>query len=868
MADKKAPTPEEYRTQIEAYLRERDTYKTYAEAMKRALERACAVSLPEAIVQSRAKEVSSFAGKWVRKYKKYPDPIHNMNDLCGARVIVQTLEQVKAVCRFIEHNFHIVEKEDKGLLLGESAFGYRDIHYLVRVNTERAELIGFEPEEWNAIGNRTAEVQVRTWVQHAWADTLHDRIYKAPLRLSGETKRTGALLAAIMEDGDRSFDRLASELDRMAANYTAYADRDDVQKEVAAQELILENEPDESAKRPLFALQLSRLVAPAGEFDRVIELLDPHQAIQGPIRLELLLELGHALCRKHRNDPNSPDYLRGQSYLNEIIKLVTSTGLITVPNLRKQNSLHARAHYRLAWSWEVVTGAEVEALKNYRRAVELEPGNPYYIAGQLSFEIYCSRSASLIQAMHSVVRGAIEACKNHALAGTELPYAYFTAGRLSLLLDEGAASLGFYARGLRELFSGTSCAHPDLLKEEMEWLMRISFGTPPSENQCWTRNLISVAQSFQEKCVEKEIAPKSKKPMTKPEALIVAGGAASMGEESLKKAKLLLVAALKDFHGIVISGGTKSGVPGCVGEVCAQLRAEKSKRFRLVGYIPRHLPYDAPKDDRYDDFVVVGEEKSFSAEQILRNWVDFLSKGTEPEQVLLLGFGGGKISAIEYRIALALGATVALVESSGGEADKLLADPFWSGLENLFPIPMDPASVRAFVSRATREYERLEEMATAFHKVYVAGSTNRLPANMQPWSDLAETYKDANYKQARYAVEILRAVGFKVRPVNGNPALLTDFSPEEIECMAALEHGRWNIERLQDGWRPGKKRDDSNKIHNCLVPWEELPEDTKKYDRNAVKAFPGILIKAGLDVYRLPHQEGLLKRMQEILNLS
>jgi len=37
--------------------------------------------------------------------------------------------------------------------------------------------------------------------------------------------------------------------------------------------------------------------------------------------------------------------------------------------------------------------------------------------------------------------------------------------------------------------------------------------------------------------------------------------------------------------------------------------------------------------------------------------------------------------------------------------------------------------------------------------------------------------------------------------------------------MAELEHGRWNIERLRDGWRPGPRADEK-KIHDCLVAWE------------------------------------------------
>ena len=137
---------------------------------------------------------------------------------------------------------------------------------------------------------------------------------------------------------------------------------------------------------------------------------------------------------------------------------------------------------------------------------------------------------------------------------------------------------------------------------------------------------------------------------------------------------------------------------------------------------------------------------------------------------------------------------------------------------------------------------------------------------MRPWPKLGETFKKANYEQAKYAVEILRAVGFEVRPVKGEPVPFQNFSPDEIECMAALEHGRWNIERLRDEWRRGR-RDDSKKTHDCLVPWKELPEGIKKYDRNAANAFPEILTKAGLEVYRLPDQGARLKRIQALLKL-
>jgi hypothetical protein len=80
--------------------------------------------------------------------------------------------------------------------------------------------------------------------------------------------------------------------------------------------------------------------------------------------------------------------------------------------------------------------------------------------------------------------------------------------------------------------------------------------------------------------------------------------------------------------------------------------------------------------------------------------------------------------------------------------------------------------------------------------------------------------------------------------------VFTGFTDIEVERMAELEHGRWNVERLRDGWRYGKQRDDSRKTHDCLVSWQELSDDIKRYDRNAVRAFPETLAKAGLEVRR------------------
>lgn len=851
MGEKKKLTPEAHKQQIEAYEAQFAGYKTYAEALKRILEKACAVSLPDAFVQARPKSIASFAEKCARKQDKYKDPVNDMTDLCGARVIVQTLEQVKAVRQFIEANFKIEEKDDKGLLLGADVFGYRDMHYIVRIRGDKAAALGFKPDEVKAIGDKRAEVQVRTWVQHAWADTLHDRMYKTKLKYPAEFKRTGALLAAIMEDGDRAFNRLALDIDGMLANYSAYASKADVEREIGMQTLIMANAPD--AKKPGLSIQLARLVSAGGDYARVVRELDPFANSQGLLRCEILLELGFALCKVHRAAPKSADYRRGQRYLEEIVKHCEGDALTAVPNLRKRQSLHARALARLAWSWEVVPGEEHRAREAYRRALAAEPGNPYYLADVLGYEAHCAGNTEFVASMATTLREAIRTCNAHTINGTELPYACFTAGRLHLLLNEPHPALGCYARGIRHMLAGTSCVPPDTLDAEIAWLLRVSGAQRLTGGYLWARQALDLARRVTGMKDESTDEPSAEKTPLKVPVLIVAGGAGSLTADVAGKVHPMLAGALAGFRGTVVSGGTAVGIPGCVGEIAGALAARGAKHFDLVGYIPRLLPNDAPRDARYDRLVTCGEQ-GFSPDQIIRNWQDILASGIEPKDVLLLGVGGGELSSVEYRLALALGANVAVVQESGGAADALIADPWWTAVPNLLVMPFDETTLRALIIPAGRAFaaETLEEMAQAFHKRYVDGSTGKLPANMRPWDKLDDTFRTANREQAHYAVEILAACGFAVRNVADpkNPVVFTGFTDSELERMAEMEHGRWNVERLRDGWRPGTPRDDTKKFHDCLVTWADLPDDIKHYDRDAVRKFPEILAKAGLEVVR------------------
>lgn len=53
-----------------------------------------------------------------------------------------------------------------------------------------------------------------------------------------------------------------------------------------------------------------------------------------------------------------------------------------------------------------------------------------------------------------------------------------------------------------------------------------------------------------------------------------------------------------------------------------------------------------------------------------------------------------------------------------------------------------------------------------------------------------------------------------------------------IEQLARNVHEVWAKNRMDEGWRYGEQRDDRLKTNPCLIPYEELPEEEKNYDRN------------------------------------
>lgn len=78
--------------------------------------------------------------------------------------------------------------------------------------------------------------------------------------------------------------------------------------------------------------------------------------------------------------------------------------------------------------------------------------------------------------------------------------------------------------------------------------------------------------------------------------------------------------------------------------------------------------------------------------------------------------------------------------------------------------------------------------------------------------------------------------------------------PEELESlaeeMAKNVHEVWAETRIRQGWRYGRQRDDEKKTHPCLVPYSELPEEEKEYDRNTSVSTLKLITKLGFRIVK------------------
>lgn len=131
--------------------------------------------------------------------------------------------------------------------------------------------------------------------------------------------------------------------------------------------------------------------------------------------------------------------------------------------------------------------------------------------------------------------------------------------------------------------------------------------------------------------------------------------------------------------------------------------------------------------------------------------------------------------------------------------------------------------------------EAAEAIHLAYHEFVRKKEREKAPAAVS-WENLEETYREANRRAVDHIAIKLASVGLVVvstdryqeKSIKSPRQLL--LSSEDRESLARLEHQSWQVDRWLDGWRYGRTRDDSRRIHDNLCDFDDLNDATKRYD--------------------------------------
>lgn len=190
------------------YIHSRPRYEALKNKLKNLItEILTAMEINYHSIEARTKSIDSFKSKLAKGVSYDPK---EMNDLIGIRIIGYLVSDVEKISRCINDNFVARMARDSGMEdnLGINKVGYKSKHFVCELPLSRLDLV-----EYEGFSGIRFEIQVRTILEHAWAEINHDRNYKFPGVLPPEIQRSFNLLAGALEIIDNEFERVCNNVD-------------------------------------------------------------------------------------------------------------------------------------------------------------------------------------------------------------------------------------------------------------------------------------------------------------------------------------------------------------------------------------------------------------------------------------------------------------------------------------------------------------------------------------------------------------------------------------------------------------------------------------------------------------------------------
>ncbi len=197
---------------LDAYTRQLPALRGLGPAMQAHLERELhRGGVHVHAVGHRVKSLPSLAGKLAHPGRTY-HRLDEITDLVGIRVVTYFADEIESVAQMVERTLRVdwARSGDKSRGHAPTQFGYQSVHY---VCAPPEEVVARRPE-WDV----AFEVQIRTILQHTWAEIEHDIGYKSPDAVPSRVRRRFSRLAGLLEIADDEFVALRREMEAYAAS--------------------------------------------------------------------------------------------------------------------------------------------------------------------------------------------------------------------------------------------------------------------------------------------------------------------------------------------------------------------------------------------------------------------------------------------------------------------------------------------------------------------------------------------------------------------------------------------------------------------------------------------------------------------------